>query len=80
MFNGEASHCRDGEAFDGAKLGLFEYTTITLFPSPISVFTGLLMDFMFLFLSHCGLSFPAVGTDNYTRYPTEKWGSEECRS
>ena len=64
-----ASQCRAGEVFDGVKLGgslgtgwircrsLFECTIFTRFPSLISIFTGLLMDFMFQFPSHRGSSF-----------------------
>ena len=42
------------------------WTTRVLFPSEISIVTGLLMDMIVQFSSHRGSSFPAVGIESHT--------------
>ena len=54
--------------------------TFVWVPSDISMFTGLLIALILHLPSHRGSSFPAVGTDNQTESPTEKFGEEVCWS
>ena len=88
MFNDGASLRKDGEALMVPSLmghwdmAGFVVTVcwnpppLHIFPSLISIFTGLLIDVMFHFPSHRGSLFTAIGTDSYTGSPTENWGSE----
>ena len=52
----------------------FACTTLVVFPLDISTFTGFCIDFTNHSPSHLGSSFPAVGIDSHTRFPTENEG------